>query len=48
MTVCEAVARALEAEGIERLFGVMGDANQNLIVELGERCGVAFVHARHE
>jgi acetolactate synthase I/II/III large subunit len=48
MKVLEALATALAAEGIDHIFGVMGDANQNLIVELCEKHGLTFVHAHHE
>ena len=48
MKVYEAVTEAVAAEGLDHLFAVMGDANQDLIVNLGERHGVKFVHAHHE
>ena len=34
MKVLEAIAAAIAAEGIDHLFAVMGDANQDIIVEL--------------
>ena len=48
MKVYEAVTEAVAAEGLDHLFAVMGDANQNMIVNLGEKHGVKFIHAHHE
>ena len=48
MKVYEAVNKAVAAEGFDHLFAVMGDANQDMIVNLGEKHGVKFVHAHHE
>jgi acetolactate synthase I/II/III large subunit len=48
MRVFEAVATAVASEGLDHLFAVMGDANQDLIVNLGEEHGVKFVHTHHE
>jgi acetolactate synthase-1/2/3 large subunit len=48
MKVFEAVTAAVASEGFDHLFAVMGDANQDLIVDLGEKHGVKFVHAHHE
>jgi acetolactate synthase I/II/III large subunit len=48
MKVFEAVTTAVEAEGLDHLFAVMGDANQDMIVSLGDKHGVKFVHAHHE
>jgi acetolactate synthase I/II/III large subunit len=48
MKVLEAVASAIAAEGIDHIFAVMGDANQDLIVELCEKHGLTYVHAHHE
>jgi acetolactate synthase I/II/III large subunit len=48
MKVFEAVTAAVASEGFDHLFAVMGDANQDLIVNLGEQHGVKFVHAHHE
>jgi acetolactate synthase-1/2/3 large subunit len=48
MRVFEAVTAAVAAEGLDHLFAVMGDANQDMIVDLGEKRGVKFVHAHHE
>jgi thiamine pyrophosphate-dependent acetolactate synthase large subunit-like protein len=48
MKVLEAVTAATAAEGLDHLFAVMGDANQDLILELGEKHHLKFVHAHHE
>jgi acetolactate synthase-1/2/3 large subunit len=48
MKVLEAVTTAVSAEGMDHLFAVMGDANQDLIVDLCEKHGLKFVHAHHE
>ncbi len=48
MKVIEALASAIAAEGIDHVFGVMGDANQDMIVELCEKHGLKFVHTHHE
>src|SRR5277367_1698090 len=48
MKVLEALAAATAAEGIDHIFAVMGDANQDMIVELCEKHGLKFVHAHHE
>src|SRR5271168_4324997 len=48
MMVLEALAAAIAAEGIDHVFAVMGDANQDMIVELCEKQGLKFVHAHHE
>lgn len=48
MKVLEAVAAAIAAEGIDHIFAVMGDANQDIIVELCEKHGLKYVHAHHE
>ncbi|MEP9372823.1 thiamine pyrophosphate-binding protein [Mesorhizobium sp. KR1-2] len=48
MKVLEAIAAAIAAEGIDHIFAVMGDANQDIIVELCEKHGLKFVHAHHE
>ena len=39
MKVLEALAAAIAAEGIDRIFAVIGDANQEIIVELCEKHG---------
>jgi acetolactate synthase-1/2/3 large subunit len=46
--VLEALASAIAAEGIDHIFAVMGDANQDVIVELCEKHGLKYVHAHHE
>ena len=43
-----ALAASLAAEGVEVLFGVLGDGNMELVVDLVEDHGVRFVAARHE
>ncbi|MFB7272447.1 thiamine pyrophosphate-binding protein [Streptomyces sp. NPDC056244] len=48
MKAFHAITDAIAAEGFDHLFAVMGDANQDLIVDLGERHGMTFVHAHHE
>ncbi|MGW6744269.1 thiamine pyrophosphate-binding protein [Streptomyces sp. NPDC055025] len=48
MKAFQAVTDAIAAEGLDHLFAVMGDANQDMIVDLGERHGATFVHAHHE
>jgi thiamine pyrophosphate-dependent acetolactate synthase large subunit-like protein len=48
MKVLEALAAAIAAEGIDHVFAVMGDANQDILVELCEKHGVEYVHAHHE
>jgi acetolactate synthase I/II/III large subunit len=48
MNVLEALAAAIAAEGIDHIFAGMGDANQDIIVELCEKHGLKFVHAHHE
>jgi len=48
MRVFQAIAGALKSEGVEIVFALMGDANQNLIVDLAERLRVRIVNFRHE
>src|ERR1700719_2097101 len=48
MRVLEALAAAIAAVGIDRIFAVIGDANQEIIVELCEKHGLKFVHTHHE
>jgi acetolactate synthase I/II/III large subunit len=48
MRVYEAIADALVCEGVGVVFGLMGDANMELLGELTERRGVEFVKVRHE
>ncbi len=48
MKVFEAVTSAVASEGFDHVFAVMGDANQDMIVSLGEKHGLKFVHAHHE
>lgn len=42
------MARALVAEGVERHFTLMGDANMHLVTALAIGEGVRTIHARHE
>ena len=48
MKVLEALSAAIAAEGIDHIFAVMGDANQDIIVELCEKHGLKYVHAHRE
>ncbi len=48
MKVYEALASAVEEEGVLALFGVMGDANMMLWSTLSERAKVRLYGARHE
>src|SRR5271154_4540909 len=48
MKVLQALATAIAAEGVDHIFAVMGDANQDIIVELCEKHGLTYVHAHHE
>ena len=48
MKVLEAVTTAVAAEGFDHLFAVMGDANQDMIVSLGEQRGIKVTEAHHE
>lgn len=44
----QAVARALVGQGVEVIFGVMGEGNLDLVAELVEVCGVRYYAVRHE
>jgi thiamine pyrophosphate-dependent acetolactate synthase large subunit-like protein len=48
MKVFELVADALVAERVDTVFGLMGDGNIDLLLDLTERHGVEFVVSRHE
>jgi acetolactate synthase I/II/III large subunit len=48
MRLRQGVADALIGEGVDVVFALIGDGNQELMVDLGERCGVAIVKGRHE
>jgi len=48
MKVFQTVSDALNAEGVEIVFALMGDANQDLMVDLAERHGVKLIKFRHE
>ena len=42
------LARAFEAEGVDTLFTLMGDANMYWSTAMAERPGMRVIHARHE
>ena len=42
------LARAFEAEGVDTLFTLMGDANMYWSTAMAERPGMKVIHARHE
>ena len=46
--IFQCIADAIKEEGVEVAFALMGDANQNLIVDMAERCGIKIVNFRHE
>jgi thiamine pyrophosphate-dependent acetolactate synthase large subunit-like protein len=48
MRVFQSISDALKNEGVEIVFALMGDANQNLIVDLAERLQVRIINFRHE
>lgn len=48
MKVYEAIAECLRGEGVENVFGLMGDGNMDILVSLHERAGVRVLDARHE
>jgi acetolactate synthase I/II/III large subunit len=48
MKLYSAVCAALAQAGVDTVFAVMGNGNQELLAELSARHGVRFVHARHE
>jgi thiamine pyrophosphate-dependent acetolactate synthase large subunit-like protein len=48
MKVYQAISDALHAEGVTTAFALMGDANQNLFVDMAERHRVQVVSCRHE
>lgn len=48
MKLYAALADALVAEGTEVVFGLLGDANMELVVDLVHRHAVRFVAVRHE
>ena len=48
MKVFEAVTTAVASEGFDHLFAVMGDANQDMIVDLGDKHRVKVIEAHHE
>lgn len=48
MRAVEAVCEIVVAEGIERLFGLMGDGNMAVITYLASAHGIPFFTSRHE
>lgn len=48
MKVHELVSEAFLAEGVDRVFALMGDANMTWLDGFGVRPGVDVVHVRHE
>jgi acetolactate synthase I/II/III large subunit len=48
MRVFQAISDVLTAEGVNMVFALMGDANQNLIVDLAERHRTRIINCRHE
>jgi acetolactate synthase-1/2/3 large subunit len=48
MKVFQAVSDALQAEDVKVVFALMGDANQDLMVDLAERHAVKLIKFRHE
>jgi acetolactate synthase-1/2/3 large subunit len=48
MKVFQAISDAIKSEEVQVAFALMGDANQNLIVDLAERHGIKIVNFRHE
>jgi acetolactate synthase I/II/III large subunit len=48
MKVFQAISDAVKSEEVQVAFALMGDANQNLIVDLAERHGIQIVNFRHE
>lgn len=48
VTVRRAIVDALQAEGVEVVFALMGDANMELIGEVAGRGGMRVVFGRHE
>ncbi len=48
MKVYEALAQAFAAEGVDTVFGLMGDANMHWMTTMGHLEGVTIVSVRHE
>jgi len=46
--VCDVLARAFAAEGVNTLFTLMGDANMYWSAAMADNEGVRLIHARHE
>ncbi len=47
-TVAEFILRQLEAWGVKRIFGVIGDANLYLLDELAKQNRISYIVCRHE
>jgi thiamine pyrophosphate-dependent acetolactate synthase large subunit-like protein len=47
-TICEALADAFAAEGVDTQFVLMGDGNMHWVIALSQRPGIQTVHVRHE
>lgn len=47
MKASDLFVRCLEAEGVERIFGVPGEENADLILSLEDSC-IDFILSRHE
>jgi len=47
-TGAQALAEAIAAEGVEVVFGVLGEGNLHVVADLQERHGVRYVATRHE
>lgn len=48
MKVYQELVQLFQAEGVEDVFGLMGDANLFWMSEMAERPGVSVFHTRHE
>lgn len=48
MKVRQAIAAALAAEGVQQVFGLMGDGNMHLVGDLVRGHGMTFTNTRHE
>lgn len=48
LKVSDMLARAFQAEGVDHLFTLMGDANMYWSTAMAELPGMSVVHARHE
>jgi len=48
LRVHQAIARALSDNGVEKMFGLMGDANMYMVNSYIRDCGGSFIAARNE